>query len=216
MAATAREQGLLDNLNPDTNLAEPATRELVAQLIFEAIQIDTVRYSLAAGAYRPSTTPASSLGEQVFDLAVDNDYTDMWGRPATVWYADNDPANGEYDADETVYADIADEPLATYTTAVNDCDVYDETGVSGTVPAVINGNDTSVNISRTATNESIGAQGRLTEVYEDCVVMIDTFLAQVTDVTETRSDANGHLAREASAGAACIQQRERRACLPDR
>ena len=26
VAATAREQGLLDNLNPDTNLAEPATR----------------------------------------------------------------------------------------------------------------------------------------------------------------------------------------------
>ena len=44
VAATAREQGLLDNLNPDTNLAEPATRELVAQLIFEAIQIDTVHY----------------------------------------------------------------------------------------------------------------------------------------------------------------------------
>ena len=83
VAATAREQGLLDNLNPDTNLAEPATRELVAQLIFEAIQIDTVRYSPAAGAYRPSTTPASSLGEQVFDLAVTDD-TDMWGRPATV------------------------------------------------------------------------------------------------------------------------------------
>ena len=57
VVATAREQGLLDNLNPDTNLAEPATRELVAQLIFEAIQIDTVRYSLGAGEYRPSTTP---------------------------------------------------------------------------------------------------------------------------------------------------------------
>ena len=196
VAATAREQGLLDNLNPDTNLAEPATRELVAELIFRAIHpdVETVHYVPAEGDYAEE---GSSLGEQVFDLAVDNDYTDMWGRPATVWYADNDPANGKYDADETVYADIADEPLATYTTAVNDCDVYDETGVSGTVPAVINGNDTSVNISRTATNESIGAQGRLTEVYEDCVVMIDTFLAQVTDVTETRSDANGHLAREA-------------------
>ena len=46
VAATANEQGLLDNLNPDTNLAEPATRELVAQLIFGAIHpIDTVRYS---------------------------------------------------------------------------------------------------------------------------------------------------------------------------
>ncbi len=51
VASTAREQGLLDNLNPDTNLAEPATRELVAELIFRAIHpdVETVRYVPAAG-----------------------------------------------------------------------------------------------------------------------------------------------------------------------
>ena len=205
VAATAREQGLLDNLNPDTNLAEPATRELVAQLIFEAIQIDTVRYSPAAGAYRPSTTPASSLGEQVFDLAVTDD-TDMWGRPATVWYAESSTywngavKNDGYQSDkDDLYATIEEEALATYTTAVNQCDVYEATGVSGNaVPAVINGQKTTVAISKTATNNTIGAQGRLTEVYEDCVVMIDTFLAQVTDVEAARYDANGHLATEAT------------------
>ena len=198
VAATAREQGLLDNLNPDTNLAEPATRELVAQLIFEAIQIDTVRYSIAAGEYRPSTTPASSLGEQVFDLAV-KDSADEWGRPEVLWtYNTGD--------EETV---IEIDPVATYTTAVNDCDVYEDTGISGDVAAYVNSgrwNDT-YNISKTATKDNIGAQGQLVEVYDYTtvngddaarIVVIDTFLAQVTDVVEAKYDSNNHLATEAT------------------
>ena len=198
VAATAREQGLLDNLNPDTNLAEPATRELVAQLIFEAIQIDTVRYSLAAGEYRPSTTPASSLGEQVFDLAV-KDSADEWGRPEVLWtYNTGD--------EETV---IEIDPVAIYTTAVNDCDVYEDTGISGDVAAYVNSgrwNDT-YNISKTATKDNIGAQGQLVEVYDYTtvngddaarIVVIDTFLAQVTNVTEAKYDSNNHLAKDAS------------------
>ena len=198
VAATPREQGLLDNLNPDTNLAEPATRELVAQLIFEAIQIDTVRYSLAAGEYRPSTTPASSLGEQVFDLDVNNS-ADEWGRPEVLWtYNTGD--------EETV---IEIDPVATYTTAVNDCDVYEDTGISGDVAAYVNSgrwNDT-YNISKTATKDNIGAQGQLVEVYDYTtvdgkdatrIVVIDTFLAQVTNVTEAKYDSNNHLAKDAS------------------
>ena len=198
VAATANEQGLLDNLNPDTNLAEPATRELVAQLIFEAIQIDTVRYSLAAGEYRPSTTPASSLGEQVFDLDVNNS-ADEWGRPEVLWtYNTGD--------EETV---IEIDPVATYTTAVNDCDVYEDTGISGDVAAYVNSgrwNDT-YNISKTATKDNIGAQGQLVEVYDYTtvdgkdatrIVVIDTFLAQVTNVTEAKYDSNNHLAKDAS------------------
>ena len=198
VAATAREQGLLDNLNPDTNLAEPATRELVAQLIFEAIQIDTVRYSPAAGAYRPSTTPASSLGEQVFKLEVDNS-TDKWGRPAVLWTYNT--------GDEETVIEIA--PVATYTTAVAQCDVYEETGISGDVAAYVNSgrwNDT-YNISKTATKDNIGAQGQLVEVYDYTtvdgkdatrIVVIDTFLAQVTNVTEAKYDSNNHLAKDAS------------------
>ena len=205
VAATAREQGLLDNLNPDTNLAEPATRELVAQLIFEAIQIDTVRYSPAAGAYRPSTTPASSLGEQVFDLAVTDD-TDMWGRPATVWYAESSTywngavKNDGYQSDkDDLYATIEEEALATYTTAVTECDLVEESGVDGAVDVWTNGNlvKDGDNLNANATRTQLGAQGRLTEVYTDRIVYIDTFLAMVTDVTEARDDANGHLAREA-------------------
>ena len=207
VAATAREQGLLDNLNPDTNLAEPATRELVAQLIFEAIQIDTVRYSPAAGAYRPSTTPASSLGEQVFDLAVVND-NDVWGRPATIWYAESSTywngavKNDGYQSDkDDLYATIEEEALATYTTAVKICDVADDLGIAEeTFTTYTNGevNEDTVKIDADATTDTIGAQGRLTEVYEDTIVYIDTFLAEVTGVTEVKYDADGHVAKDAS------------------
>ena len=185
VAATAREQGLLDNLNPDTNLAEPATRELVAQLIFEAIQIDTVHYVPAEGDY---VEEGSSLGEQVFDLAVTDD-TDAWGRPATVWYND---------VTDEVYATIEEEALATYTEAVRECDLVDETGVSD-VTIYTNGKDnvTTDTLSDDATTNYIGAQGRVVEVYSDRLVVIDTFFAIVTDVVESQSDADGHAARDA-------------------
>ena len=199
VAATAREQGLLDNLNPDTNLAEPATRELVAQLIFEAIQIDTVRYSLAAGAYRPSTTPASSLGDQVFDLDVNNS-ADEWGRPEVLWTYNT--------GDEETVIEIA--PVATYTTAVAECDVADDVGLTkDTVfDTYTNGQTGKETIEVKAIKDNnIGAQGQLVEVYvytdvdgndQKCIVAIDTFLAQVTGVTEVKYDANNHVAKDAS------------------
>ena len=193
VAATAREQGLLDNLNPDTNLAEPATRELVAELIFRAIHpdVETVHYVPAEGDYAEE---GSSLGEQVFDLALDPNSADAWGRPSDTWYAND----GKYNTDaETIYAVIEEEALATYTTAVAQCDVADETGVSGKVDAYVNGQETTVDINENATKATIGEQGRLTEVYEDCVVMIDTFLARVADVVSSETDGNGHLDRQA-------------------
>ena len=186
VAATAREQGLLDNLNPDTNLAEPATRELVAQLIFEAIQIDTVRYSPAAGAYRPSTTPASSLGEQVFDLDNRND-NDMWGRPSVEWY--NTETND-------VYATIEEEALATFTVATSECDVATALDVDKTTHVAYWNNgvvaDKDYTIDPTVTKDDIGAQGTQIEVYADRIVQIDTYLALVTDVNEATYDDAGH------------------------
>ena len=200
VASTAMDLKLLKNVDSSVSLTAEATRELVAEFIFQAIRPGTytVDYVPAVGDYRPDTRPASSLGEQVFDLDSDDD-ADAWGRPATVWYADNDKANGQYDKDdETVYATIEEEALAVYTTAVVQCDVADETGVSGNdIPAVVNGQETTVDINENATKATIGEQGRLTEVYEDCVVMIDTFLAQVTDVVGSETDGNGHLDRQA-------------------
>ena len=49
------------------------------------------------------------------------------------------------------------------------------------------------NVQATDTVAKLGAQGRLTEVYEDRIVMIDTFLAKVDNVTAATFDAAGHL-----------------------
>ena len=49
------------------------------------------------------------------------------------------------------------------------------------------------NVQATDTVAKLGAQGRLTEVYEDRIVMIDTFLAKVEKVTNATFDAAGHL-----------------------
>ena len=197
VASTAMDLKLLKNVDSSVSLTAEATRELVAEFIFQAIRPGTytVDYVPAVGDYRPDTRPASSLGEQVFDLALDPNSADAWGRPSDTWYAND----GKYNTDaETIYAVIEEEALATYTTAVAQCDVADETGVSGNdIPAVVNGQETTVDINENATKATIGEQGRLTEVYEDCVVMIDTFLAQVTDVVGSETDGNGHLDRQA-------------------
>ena len=175
---------MLENLDNSVNLAEPATREVVAELIFRAIvpDVPTVNYVPAIGDYLPDTW-GLSLGEQVFDLDSADD-ADVWGRPATVWYADNDKANGQYDKDdETVYATIEEEALAVYTTAVTECDLVEESGVDGAVDVWTNGNlvKDGDNLNANATRTQLGAQGRLTEVYTDRIVYIDTFLAMVTD-----------------------------------
>ena len=208
VASTATELGMLENLDNSVNLAEPATREVVAELIFQAIRpgVKTVHAAPILGQY---VKEAESLGEKVFDLAVTND-NDVWGRPATVWYAESSTYwngtvknNGYQSSMDDLFANIEETPLATYTTAVKMCDVADDLGIADKqdFTTYTNGkaaaNTDEVTINANATKATIGEQGRLTEVYEDCVVMIDTFLAQVTDVVGSETDGNGHLDRQA-------------------
>ena len=61
-------------------------------------------------------------------------------------------------------------------------------------PIFVNGQTpVKYNVQATDTVAKLGAQGRLTEVYEDRIVMIDTFLAKVDNVTAATFDAAGHL-----------------------
>ena len=204
VASTAAEVGMLKNVDSSVNLSAEAPRELVAEFIFQAVrpvaedsQTQLVHWSPAAGDYRPDNAwNPESLGEKVFDLDV-NDSADEWGRPEVLWVYNT--------GDEETVIEI--DPVATYTTAVNDCDVYEDTGISGQVETYVNGQDTIYDINKTATKESIGAQGQLVEVYDYTtvngddatrIVAIDTFLAQVTDVVEAKYDSNNHLATEAT------------------
>ena len=210
VASTAAEVGMLKNVDSSVNLSAEAPRELVAEFIFQAIrpEVKTVHAAPILGQY---VKDAESLGEKVFDLAVDTDTTDAWGRPATVWYAESNTAwngivknNGYQSSMDDLFANIEETPLATYTTAVKVCDVADDLGIADKqdFTTYTNGkaaaNTDEVTINANATTATIGAQGRLTEVYEDTIVYIDTFLALVDKVTEVKYDADGHVAKDAS------------------
>ena len=205
-ATTAKELGLLKNVQ-ETTLGQPASRELVAELIFRAMNVPMVQYNLIIKDYVP-VKGNETLGEQQFDLAV-TDYTDDWGRPSTVWYADNDKANGRYDVNtETVYADIAIDPVATYDVATSECDIATALDEDKTADVVIytNGVAKEDTINATATKAMLGGQGTQIEVYDytdangnqvNRLVIVDTYLAEVTDVVTTRTDAAGHPSRDA-------------------
>ena len=189
VASTATELGMLENLDNSVNLNAPATREVVAELIFRAIEpaVETVHYSPAAGTYREE---GSSLGEQQFDLTGPVADNDDWGRPGTLW---------TYEAGETM---VMEDALVTYYEPVTECQMTDDVNNGKDMNKLgvwINGNEQSYTYSIQANDvvTKLGAQGRTTEVYSDRIVMIDTFLAKVEKVTDATYDKAGHLDKEA-------------------
>ena len=115
-----------------------------------------------------------------------------------MWYDARDTKDGKYVAlTSTLYATVKATPVKTYTTAVTECDVAHDYGFAKTKEFTVytNGVDNSVKQTLNAINtvDKIGAQGRLTEVYKDRIVYIDTLLAEVTYVANATFDAAGHL-----------------------
>ena len=185
-ATLAQDVGILDGLT-DTTLGDYLTREEIVHLIFNALQVKQVLYTGVN--YYPYF---DSIGEENFGLDS-RAGADTWGRPGVEWYDSRLAANN-------VYAFIEEEPIITYDEAVTECDVADDTTDRDTNYALyVNGQSLgnyTVNAADTVTK--IGAQGRLTEVYSDRIVMVDTFLAQVTDVKAATYDKNNHLATPAT------------------
>ena len=211
VAQIAEQNKILKNVK-GIDLSAPASRELVAELLFQAIQVPTVTYTAAFGYQDVSLTADkktdklvkanSSLGYKNFKL-VSGDDSDDWGRPVTVWAKDaND--NGEYDAkkDTTVYATV----VATPDVATSQCDICEALGVKKTTTVVdtyTNGvKDTEdVTYTATATKAMVGAQGEQLEYYKVDggyrLVVIDTYLAQVNEVFTEKTDDKGHTTRDA-------------------
>ena len=189
VASTAQQKGVLKNVNAGT-LGVAATRELVAELLFQAISgTNTVFYLTNTMSYMDE---GSTLGYQTFGLAKGNRTTiDNWGRPGYTWTATKNSLK------MPTVATVEEAPVATYTTAVTECDVADDTNRPGdtTYALYVNGNTVRSNymVNALDTVTKIGAQGRLTEVYADRIVMIDTFLARVVSVSDAAYDAAGHL-----------------------
>ena len=196
VAQYAQQLGVLKNVkNEDLNA--PASRELVAELLFRtAAYVPTVTYTAALGYNSNSsvlgTTKNQTLGEKNFGLTKTAASNDKWGRPLYKWT----------DGKTTVYATIKATPVATYQKAVTECDVAHDAGlkVDTAYTLYVNGDKQIakyiVNLTDTVTK--MGAQGRLIEVYDDTIVMIDTFLAKVTSVADAAYDAQGHLRKDAT------------------
>ena len=202
VAQTAQQAGVLKNVK-GVDLNAPATRELVAELLFRAVaESSMVTYTPAFGYVTDKVlgNAAPTLGYKNFKL-VGTDSADKWGRPATKWtYNVGDK--------ETL---VNDKPVVSYTTKVAECDIAKDLGISSAKKVeagYIDGeklaatdNKVSTNqvatINPLATTSYVGAQGRLTEVYDMGsdgyrVVEINTYLAQVDKVTAATTDRNGH------------------------
>ena len=190
VAQTAQQLGVLDNVAKTTDLNAPASRELVAELLFQGIQKAQVTYTPAFGYVTDKviSTKTNSLGEKNFKLASAV-AADKWGRPATKWtYTTGDKATT-----------FVEKPDLTYTKAVAECDVAHDLDLSADTAyaLIVNGQtaSTKYTVNLTDTKTKMGAQGRLFEVYKDAktIVMIDTFLAKVTYVADITYDAQGHV-----------------------
>ena len=188
VAQTAQQLGVLDNVAKTTDLNAPASRELVAELLFQGIQKAQVTYTPAFGYVTDKviSTKTNSLGEKNFKLASAA-AADKWGRPATKWtYTTGDKATT-----------FVEKPDLTYTKAVTECDVAHDAGLKADTAytLIVNGPtaSTKYTVNLTDTKTTMGAQGRLFEVYDDTIVMIDTFLAKVTYVADITYDAQGHV-----------------------
>ena len=198
-ATTAQQLGILENVQEAT-LGQPATRELVAELIFQAMsKPDMVDYTPALG-YQP-IWPRETLGEDEFGLWEEQNTADVWGRPSDTWHYDTGDK-------ETVIEQAA---VYTNTVKVDECDIAEALGLTKAAnieSAYIDGVKTPVKDSAVAsdrggdidpldTTSLVGAQGRQLEVYDMGkdgyrIVEINTYLARVDKVTPSTTDKNGH------------------------
>ena len=199
VAQIAQQLGILDNVKGES-LKTAATRELVAELLFQAVQQKVVSYTAAFG-YRKTQ---ESLGEKNFGLTKVDDAADIWGRPAYAW------TNGKTGSKEVVYATIKAEADATYNTAVTECQIAADCGLkkNTTFSGIFNGVESPAQyeVQPTDTVGYIGAQGEQLEVYvnydgegSNLLVFVDTYLAKVVDVYAEKADKAGHVTREAYA-----------------
>ena len=200
VAQYAQQLGILKNVKGE-DLNAAASRQLVAELLFQtAAKVPCVNYTAALGYTDTSSilgpTKNDTLGFKNFGLTKTADTTDKWGRPCYKW------TNGKTGSALVTYATVKATPVATYQKAVAECDVAHDAGlkVDTAYTLYVNGQKQPVKytVNLTDTVTKMGAQGRLFEVYDDTIVMIDTFLAKVTYVAPAAYDAQGHLRTDAT------------------
>ena len=206
----AKAKKLLAGLGKDFDANAALTRDQAAQIMLNALKAEKVVYgqtitnltwNAKTGYWMTTNTTANAVyvspngavnNYEHKLLAADFSLTltetqDKWGRPTHTWNKGT-ATIGEYvDSDKLVKS---------YYTAVTECDIASDAGIKTEkiYPIFVNGQTpVKYNVQDTDTVAKLGAQGRLTEVYEDRIVMIDTVLAKVDTVTAATFDAAGHL-----------------------
>ena len=223
----AREVGLLEGIGNDFDYTKGLTRDNAAQIMLNALRTSTVKYGKVVDLNKNNIVINDSKAYYTGE-ALAKEWNlfcvygqDAFGRPGHVWYwfhTDHAPAvmpdydhAKDYKYTVGVYPDAA---LATYTTAVAGCDIYDDTGLKGEFITYTDGVcyttydhtakkwlGTEVVVDKA--NDWHGAQGQLTEVYAvrgefgkvnaQIIVHINTYLGQVTKVNAEKKDAKGHV-----------------------
>ena len=198
VAKYAEQLKILENVAKTTDLSAPATRELVSEILFRAINVPMVTYTAAFGYQNVGLNGDNdnklfknnvTLGEKNFDLKKDVKTADKFGRPTITWtYNTGD--------EKTV---IAVKPLATFTEPAKNCEVYDESGLAKDTKLDVYTNskdkDGTYVIADNKETCAETQQGRLTEIYKDRVVNVDTFLAEVEKAVAEKTDAKGHVTK---------------------
>ena len=197
VAKYAEQLGVLKNVAKTTNLGAPATRELVAEILFRAIQQPTVTYTPAFGYVTDKALKLdeTTLGKKNFNLDS-KDSEDEWGRPSTKWYNTKT---------SKTYAEVVATPDASYNVATAQCDICSALGEKTSAKIVetyTNGvkSTAAETYKATATKAMVGAQGEQIEFYEVKdgyrLVIVDTYLAKVTSVVSEKIDKNNHVDRD--------------------
>ena len=194
----ARAAGLTDVLGKKYDYDAELTRDAAAQIMLNALNAKTVSYGqeIKTSGRKNVLTTAGAIENDSYlyeswDLKKLTDKDDAFGRPCHVWKLGKDEIG--------TYVEGA---LASYTVAVAGCDVlndcdFDEDGVKLTSYTDGVKAGTKMTIKNTTATD-IGGQGVLTEVFEDRIVFINTYLAKVTKVVTEKRDAKDHVTRKAA------------------
>lgn len=207
--------GLLNGVGNDFDYTKGLTRENAAQIMLNALTVGTVSYGKVVGydsndkVYVIADSKAVLDTEDTLAYAWNlfvRDEKDSFGRPSHTWYFFDGNYPNQTAKPSQAIGTYVDAPVATYTTWVAGCDVYDDLGVTSKDPHFVSYTD-----GRQGDNEAIedkastgtGAQGQLTEIYaiygengkinNYVVIHINTYLAKVTKVNAEVKDSKGHV-----------------------
>ena len=221
-----RRLGITNNI-AEARLSGAATREMVAEIMFQGLEVPTVKYTILndyqtiqVGTNANGTIRLDSLLLRVFGIGGKNitPVRDKWGSPSIEWV---------YWRDGSTAIEIPVTPVDTFYTAMDECTVVEKLNkgksfdvdyefLNGRAVERVNMNSKGEIIgTRTldalhTTNDFVGAQGRKTMVYNYTIeaygdsntywdiVYIDTYLGEVKAKTPATLDTNGHTMHKAT------------------